>query len=81
MMDPLDKCSNNNTCSLGSGIFCDDVVGKSKRLKPSALLISEPFLYTILYWYVAKVKAHLWILAKTSLGIGLDSFKRPCRGL
>ena len=80
-MGPLDKCSNNNTCSLGSGIFCDDAVGKGKQLNTSALLISELFLYTILYWYVAKVKAHLWIIAEASVGIGLDSFKRPCRGL
>ena len=43
MTGTLDKCSNSNTCSLGTGIVCDDAVGKGKRLKPSTLLISEPF--------------------------------------
>ena len=58
-MGPQAKCSNNNTYSLGTGTSCDNGEGKGRRLNPSALPMSEPFLYTILYWYVANVKAHL----------------------
>ena len=45
MIGPLDKCSNNNTCSLQVAEYSVMLLLaiKGKGLKSSALLISEPF--------------------------------------
>lgn len=44
---------------------------QGSRGKASAFEISDPFLYRMSYWYGARINAHLWTLATSSVGTDL----------
>ena len=72
---PFCISSISRMVSAGCGVAVT-AVGRGRRLRASAFTCSEPFLCTMVYSYMARVRAHRWILPEAWAGTARDSLNR-----